>query len=73
MKGVIRKKLENGEPWVLEDTGVYYEFCCDCSLTHIFTVDIDPHKKEVTLKFYRDDHTTSKYRKKNKIVVYRKK
>ena len=68
---VIRKPLLNGEPWSLEDTGVYYHFCCDCNLTHMVTVSIDYKKKKVELKFYRDDHHTKEYRKKERIVVYK--
>jgi len=70
MRKEIRGRLQNGEPWVLEDKGVYLSFCCDCELTHMVLVDIDPKKKEATLKFYRDDHATDKFRKKEKVVIY---
>ena len=65
-----RKRLQNGEPWILEDKGVYLGFCCDCELTHMILVDIDPKKKTVTFRYYRDDHATDKFRKKEGTVLY---
>ena len=73
MKTETRERLQSGEPRELEDGGCYFEFCCDCELTHMFTVDVDPKKKTATITYYRDDHRTEKYRAKEKIVIYRRK
>lgn len=72
MRRKERLKLMGGEPRILEDGGVYHEFCCDCQLSHLFTVDIDFKKKEVVLCYFRDDWDTEKYRKENNIVIYQR-
>ena len=61
------ESLLNGEPWILEDGIVLPHICCDCNLTHMVSVYIDCKKKEVKLKFYRDDYQTKKFRKKKRI------
>jgi hypothetical protein len=73
MRRKERQKLMGGEPRILEDGGVYTEFCCDCELSHLFTVDIDFKKKEVAICYFRDDWDTKRYRRESKIVIYQRK
>jgi len=72
MRRKERLKLMGGEPRILEDGGVYSEFCCDCQLSHLFTVDINFKKKEVAICYFRDDWDTERYRKGNNIVIYQR-
>jgi len=72
MKKRTRERLMSGEPRTLDDGGAYYEFCCDCDLTHFFTVDVDCKNKKVTLCYYRDDYDTELFRKENNIVIYQR-
>jgi len=69
MRKVIATTILNGEPQVYQDGGVYFLHCCDCQLSHLVTIDVEPEKKRAILKFYRDDYMTSKFRKQKNIKI----
>ena len=61
----------NGKPEKIRPRHTRTEFCCDCGLAHLVGYDIE--NGEIVTTFFRDDWETAKQRKKDNIIVYRKK
>lgn len=54
--------LENGQPWFLKNGTWNSITCCDCGLNHLFFISYA--KKEIMVKYYRDDYKTARKREK---------
>jgi len=67
------KLFINGEPWIIKDSEVVGMICCDCELRHEVEIDIDKKRNSITLTSFRNDFKTDKARKKEGIVLYRRK
>jgi len=63
--------LKNGEYLLLPVPHFFRLECCDCGLTHLFT--IEKERSKIRLTVFRDDASTDKTRKQEKIKVKFKK
>ena len=69
----MNDELISGEPWIIDDDCTTNHECCDCGLEHQMIVNVNTEKKTVTLRFYRDGYATIENRKREGIVLYRRK